>query len=249
MVACQPARAAPTPTDVPPSATSTIAFPTLVPTETPTAGPSGTPTPDLGLEKGALLFTDRFDDPALWRLHQSETGGSSITGGRLSISVRVPRASEVTTRIDSALADVLVEVDVLTELCSPGDEFGLALRVTGLTQYYRFVIGCDGTARAGRLLDEGSRALTWPIPSPAILPSAPSRNHLAILARGDMFHFLVNDVEVLAVRDVSLTAGGIGLLARSGSGGQVSVAFDDLAVHALSDPNAATPTSAPSPPP
>jgi len=251
VAACQPAPAIPIPTSTRalPSPTRTIAFPTLVPTATPTPGASATPTPDLRIETGRLLLSDTFDDEAAWHLSQTETGGSSVSGGRLSLSVRQPRAYQLALRDDGHYTDILVEVDVLTELCSPGDEFGLMLRVVGLTQYYRFIIGCDGTARAGRVLEEGSRALTWPIPSPAILQASPARNHLAVLARGDTFRFLVNDVEVLAVRDVSLVSGGIGFLARAGAGGQVSVAFDDLAVYALTEAVTPTPPTGPTPSP
>ena len=63
-----------------------------------------------------------------------------------------------------------------------------------------------------------------------------------VLARGDTFRFLINDVEVLAVRDVSLASGGLGFVARAGSGGQVSIAFDELAVYALKADEAPTPT-------
>lgn len=196
---------------------------------------------------GRLLLVEPFHDDTPWRLSQSDSGGSSIAGGRLSISVRRPRAYQLATRLDASYADILVEVDVHTELCSPGDEFGLMLRVNGLGEHYRFIIGCDGTARASRVLEEGSRALTWPIPNPAILPSYPAGNRITVLARGDTFRFLVNDVEVLAVRDVSLASGGLGFLARAGSGGQVSVAFDNLTVYALKPDEAPAPTLAASP--
>ena len=198
---------------------------------------------------GQLLLAEPFHDDSPWRLTQSASGGSSIAGGRLSLTVRQPRTYQLVTRIDASYADFLVEVDVHTELCSPGDEFGLMLRVNGLGEHYRFVIGCDGTARASRVLEEGSRALTWPIPNPAILRSSPARNHLTVLARGDTFRFLVNDVELFAVRDVSLASGGLGFVARAGSGGQVSVAFDDLAVYALKGDPTPTPTLAATPRP
>jgi hypothetical protein len=196
---------------------------------------------------GQLLLADAFDDNSQWRLNQSDSGGSSVAGGRLSITVRRPRAYQLATRLDASYSDILVEVDVHTELCSPGDEFGLMLRVNGLGEHYRFVIACDGTARASRVLEEGSRALTWPIANPAILPSSPARNHLTLLARGDTFRFLVNDVELLAIRDVSLASGGLGFVARAGAGGQVSVAFDNLAVYALKADPSATPTLAATP--
>jgi hypothetical protein len=245
LAGCQAAPAAATPTKPAPSATASIAFPTLVPTSTVTPGATASPTPDLTQELGTLLLSDPFDDSEPWRLGVTASGGSSVSGGRLSLSVRQPRAYQLATRLDAVYGDVLVEVDAQTELCTPGDEFGLVLRVHGLAEYYRFLIGCDGTARASRVLEEGSRALTWPVPSPAILGGFPARNHLAVKASGDTFHFLVNNVEVLSVRDVALVSGGIGLFARAGSGGQVSVAFEALTVYALKPFEANVPTATP----
>lgn len=239
----------PTPTSTPLPPTATVAFPTLVPTQTATPGASATPAPNVDAERGQLLLTDSFDDREVWLVSESQSGGSSVGGGRLSISVRERRAYHFVTRSRDFFGDALVEVDVYTELCEPGDEFGLMFRVNSLGEHYRFVIGCDGAARASRALQDGSRGLTLWVSSPAILPLSPVRNHLALLARGDTFHFFVNDVELFTVRDVTLTSGLLGLMARAGPGGQVSVSFDDLTVYALRPlgPPTATPRPTPIP--
>jgi hypothetical protein len=237
----------PTPTAAPPTPTGTVAFPTLIPTSTSTPGASPTPTVDPRADVGALLLNETFDDGAEWVLAQAESGGSSVEGGRLSISVREPRAFQFATRQGDSYGDALVEVDVYTELCAPGDEFGLMFRVNSLGEHYRFVMGCDAAARASRALETGSRALTWWMPNASILPASPVHNHLALHARGDTFRFFVNDVEIFAVRDVSLASGRIGFLARAGSTGQVSVSFDDLIVRALEGDRLPTVTTGPTP--
>jgi hypothetical protein len=244
---CVVASPSPTPTAAIPSPTGTVAFPTLIPTSTSTPGASPTPTVDPRADVGALLLSEPFDDGADWVLAQSVSGGSSVESGRLSISVREARAFQFATRQGDSYGDVLVEVDVYTELCAPGDEFGLMFRVNSLGEHYRFVIGCDGAARASRALEAGSRALTWWIPNASILPASPVHNHLALHARGDTFRFFVNDVEIFVVRDVSLASGRIGLLARAGSTGQVSVSFDDLIIRALEGDRSPTATTGPTP--
>ena len=74
-----------------------------------------------------------------------------------------------------------------------------------------------------------------------------ARTALALLARGDTFRIFVNDVEILSERDASLASGRIGLMARAGPSGQISVSFDDLAVYALNPPGSSTPPAGATP--
>lgn len=222
----------------------TVAFPTVVPTATWTPGATLTPTADLRPGIGPLLLHDRMDEPSAWNLTTTAGGGAAITDGRLTLSVRTPRGYHTAFRAEPVVGDFYAEVDVYTEVCSPGDEVGLTARGNAQGEQYRFLMGCDGTARITRVLEEGSRALTLRVATPVILPGAPAHNHLAIWVRGLDLTFLVNDNEVLTVRDAALTRGAFGLIARAGSEGQVSAGFDDLMVHSLADPNA-TPIAEP----
>jgi len=232
----------------------TVAFPTVVPTATWTPGATLTPTADLRPGIGPLLLHDRMDGPSAWNLTTTAGGGAALTNGRLTLSVRTARGYHTAFRAEPVVGDFYAEVDVYTEVCSPGDEVGLTARGNAQGEQYRFLMGCDGTARITRVLEDGSRALTLRVATPVILPGAPAHNHLAIWVHRLDLTFLVNDNEVLTVRDAALTRGALGLIARAGSGGQVSAAFDDLIVHALADPRATasrepppTQTDAPSP--
>jgi hypothetical protein len=177
-----------------------------------------------------------MDDPSAWELATTASGGAAITDGRLTLSVRTPRAYHSARRPAPIVGDFFAEVDLYIEVCNPGDEIGLTARGRGLVEQYRFLIGCDGTARITRVLEEGSRALTLRVASPAIQAGAPTHNHLAIWLRGIDLKFFVNGEEVLTVRDAALATGNLGVIARAGPGGQVSASFDDLAVYAVTDP-------------
>ena len=146
------------------------------------------------------------------------------------------------------MADFYAEVEVRTELCNAGDEYGLTARGNKLGEHYRFLIGCDGSARITRFLEGGSRALTLRVETPAIIPGAPAVNRLAVWARGLDLKLYVNGEEVAAARDAALDRGTFGLIARAGSGGQLAVSFDDLIVRSLAD-TVLSPATATSPPP
>jgi hypothetical protein len=234
----------PSPTLAAPTVTATVAFPTIIPSATWTPGASLTPTVDLRVDAGPVLLHDSMDDPSVWQLTTGDTGVSAISDGRLTLSVRSARAYHTAHRLEPVVGDFYAEIEVLTEVCHAGDEVGLTARGRGLFEQYRFLIGCDGTARITRVLEEGSRALTLRVSDPAILGGAPARNRLGVWLSGLDLKFLVNGDEVLTVRDAALTQGTLGVIARAGTGGQVSAAFDDLIVYALLDPRL---TPSPSP--
>ena len=227
-----------------PTGTSTVAFPTVIPSATWTPGATLTPTIDLLPELGAQILADPMDDPTAWELATTASGGAAFTDDRLTLSVRTPRVYQSAHRKGPIVGDFFAEVDVITEVCSPGDEIGLTARGGGMGEQYRFLIGCDGTARITRILEDGSRALTLRVASAAIHSGAPAQNHLSVWLRRLDLKFFVNGDEVLTVRDAALTRGYLGVIARAGPGGQVSVGFDNLLIYALADAN---PTTTPIP--
>lgn len=243
-----PPSAAPSTLVPPATATTTVAFPTVIPSSTWTPGPTSTPTSDNRPGIGPILLTDSFDDPSAWDLPTTATGAADIRDGELTLAVRAPHTYQGATRASPAIADFYAEVEVLTKLCNPGDEYGLTVRGNELGEHYRLLIGCDGTARLSRVLQDGSRALTLRVATPAIATGAPAVNRIAVWAHGLDLKLFVNGDEVVAARDAALGEGTFGFIARAGSGGQVAVAFDDLIVRALSV-SGRTPTPATAPPP
>lgn len=226
----------PTATPVPavviaPSAT--IAFPTFAPTSTLTPAPTLSPTPDVLSKLGAMVFTDDFSVNRGWPLGEAATGGTSLQNERLVVAVRQSRQFRIAARDEPHLADFYAEVQLRTELCSSGDEFGILFRMNDLGEHYRYTLSCEGTIRVRRVLLDGSRALVPPEVSPAAFPGAPALNQIAVWALADRFRLFVNGVEILQARDGSLTSGRLGFYVRAGRDGQTTVSFDDLLVREI----------------
>jgi hypothetical protein len=219
-----------------PRATSTASPP---PTPTPSASPS--PTQQAPVAVGELLYAEAFDSPQGWDLLEATAGAASIHNGALVLSVHTRATSILQPSPVEPLGDFYAEVELRPAVCSPGDEFGLVIRLTPSGGHYRVSLLCEGALRLLRVQTDQTNALTGITPSGAIIPGAAGTNLLAISAQGTRLRVFVNRQPVVEDRDARFGVGGIGFFARAGAARQTTVAFDNLAVYAL----AATPTPAP----
>jgi len=215
-------------------------FPTPLASATPTPPPSPTPTPDISTGLGEVLFQDDFAQDRGWTLRAGQGGAVSLLPGRLVVAVHNPGAMLFSLSPAPATADFYLEAELRTELCGQEDEFGLMVRVLPNLDHYLFSLTCDGQARVSRFVSGQEAALVPLTRTGAALPGAPAVNRLAVLARGDQFYFLVNEVEVFSLREASLSSGGFGLAARSRRSPQVTVSLLSFSLRALRP--AATPT-------
>ena len=215
-------------------------FPTPLASATPTPPPSPTPTPDISTGLGEVLFQDDFAQDRGWTLRAGQGGAVSLLPGRLVVAVHNPGAMLFSLSPAPATADFYLEAELRTELCGQEDEFGLMVRVRPNLDHYLFSLTCDGQARVSRFVAGQEAALVPLTRTGAALPGAPAVNRLAVLARGDQFYFLVNEVEVFSLREASLFSGGFGLAARSRRSPQVTVSLLSFSLRALRP--AATPT-------
>jgi hypothetical protein len=133
------------------------------------------------------------------------------------------------------LADFLVEMEVHSEICEAGDEFGFMVRTGGRgnprqDSHYRFLITCDGAVRASRFL-LGTEAPIKPItPTASVLPGAPAVNRIGVSVIGDEFRFFVNDMQVFQLKDGEIPTGRIGVIVRARRAAQTTVSFDEFRV-------------------
>jgi hypothetical protein len=234
LVACASATpeqpAAPQPS---PSPSATVLLATLVPTPTPT--PAMTPTATLSIDlEGITLLEETFSSAAGWTTGESASGATTLMDGRLVVAVRQRLTSRLVVSPAEPAGGVLVEAEVEAQVCSPGDEYGLAFRVAPDQSYYRFTVGCDGSARLTRVLPDRSLALVALEPGRAIVPGTEGANRLAVLASGSSIRCFANGQEVITLRDPVLTFGRTGVVVRAGRGGQTTVAFDFFRVLSLS---------------
>jgi len=187
------------------------------------------------------LYFEDFARPVGWNLGASSAGAVSAPDGRLLLTVHDSAATILQPVPLEPLGDFYAEVEVRPAVCSPGDEYGLTIRVKPSGGHYRISLLCEGAARLLRVLPEQTNALTAVTPSDSIIPGGEGTNRLGIAAQGSRLRLFVNRQLVLEDRDTRLPVGGLGLFAQPGPGGLTTVAFDNLVVYAL----APTPTPAP----
>jgi len=214
---------------------------TAPPSPSDSSSPRPSQTPAAPVAIGGRLYFEDFARPAAWNLQASSSGAVSVLDGRLLLSVHDPAATILQPVPIEPLGDFYAEVELRPVVCSPGDEYGMTIRVKPSGGHYRISLLCEGAARLLRVLPEQTNALTSVTPSDSIIPGGEGTNRLGIAAQGPHLRLFVNRQLVLEDRDSRLPVGGLGLFARPGPGGQTTVAFDNLAVYAL----APTPTPTP----
>ncbi|MFQ5943996.1 MAG: hypothetical protein ACE5JF_10625 [Anaerolineales bacterium] len=222
-----------------PNPTPSPATPNIVasqPLPTPTAPPpTRTAIPEHRIGLGAPDYEDNFESDYGWETGASARGAVSRLDGKLAISVQGPSSTLSSLSPADPLADFFVEIEVHSEICEAGDEFGLMVRTGGRgnprqDSHYRFLITCDGTVRASRFLS-GVEAPIQPItPSADVLPGAPAVNRIGVSAIGDEFHFFVNDRQVFQLEDGEIPTGRIGVIVRARRAAQTTVSFDEFRV-------------------
>ena len=235
------------PTDPPPSSTpitpsATVAFPTLRPTSTFTPPPSATPTAELPIGPGSLVFSDGFTTLKDWTALELAPGGIGVSDGRLVVSVRQANSLFMAISPVDPLGNAFFEVDVRPELCTQNDEFGLAFRVNEAFEHYRFTLTCEGKARVVGVIDGTERILVPDTTSTTIFPGLFLTNRLGVQMEDEQFRFFINGEEVFNDRDLALSTGRIGVVVRARQGGQTTASFDDFSVRLLETAPTPTPT-------
>lgn len=240
LVACQ-AGATPeptlTPSPLPATATQTppatiVWFPPTA-THTPFPTPVVTPTEALPTEVGAPIFKDDFSQPGLWESAPNPGGSVSIVNEELTIAITEPGGFVYAARRGPVLTDFQVEVTAHTSLCAGLDEYGLMLRLTPESDYYRFSLSCDGQVRLDRIYRGGAASLeTW-APGSGVPPGAPGQVRFGVRVAGQEMRFFVADQHQFTIEDPQISAGVIGLFARSANENAVTVSFSQLDVYEL----------------
>lgn len=239
LAACLPKATAlppvPSPTLLPPSQTptaTTVWFPaTATFTPLPTVTLSITPTLDIRPRYGDLIFQDDFTQPENWTLGKMTAGSIVLGKNELSLGVSQPPGYLYSLRRDTNLDDFYVEVTASPSICRGKDEYGLLLRVSPASDFFRFGLTCAGEARLDRYLAGQASSSQPPTPNGAIPPGAPSSSRLAVWAVQRDLRFYVNGVFVFSIRDASLPSGGLGLYVRAAGPDAVTVNFSDLKVY------------------
>ncbi len=219
----------PTPTDTPtivwfpPTDTATL-FPT------PTAGPTVEQLPGLG----DLIFTDSFDQPALWNTASSGLASAAVSLGRLVLSINGSGPlTVVSMSSEPAVGNVYAAATATLSLCLGADEYGMLFRAAPGDNYYRFTINCSGQvrlerSRAGSLTPMMDWLATGDAPT-----GAPASVKLGVWTVNNEMRFFLNDNYQFTASDPTFHTGTLGFFVYANGSSPVTVAFSNLSVYSV----------------
>lgn len=224
-------------TPIPLTATETpLPTPTInwfPPSATPTliTLPTKAPTPEMRPGLGAEIITDDFSRASRWDIASSDEASAAIKNNRLTLSVQ----SEVymlSLRNDLMLTDYYAEITARPSLCRAEDSYGLLIRAS-TSNYYRFALSCNGTARAERVSGGTRLILQQPLPSGDVPPGAPGQVRIGVWAVGREMRLFLNGRFQFTISDPSFPSGALGVFVRSVGETAAVVSFSDLSVQTV----------------
>ena len=178
-----------------------------------------------------MLFSDDFSAHQFWQTGVMDAGNLAYGKNELSLAVAIPKGSLVSLRDKTALGDFYLEITATPTLCEGSDTYGILFRVVSPADFYRFMVSCSGQIRLERLVKGQATLLQDWMFSPQIVPGVPGAYRIGIWASGNVMRFYINNVFQFTRQDTALSAGTIGVFARSMGDNAETVSFSDLIVH------------------
>lgn len=189
-----------------------------------------TPLPTFYPGLGDIIFSDDFSSPGKWLVGDTGSGTVSVSDSELNLVINEPKAFLYSVLEEPQFSDFYVEITASPSLCAGKDEYGLMFRATGNVTYYRYSLSCDGEVRLDRLLSGTAFSPQDWLPSASVPSAAPGTSRLGVWAMGDKLRFFINDELQFTVSDSEISAGSLGVFARSSGDKAVTVSFTDLVV-------------------
>jgi hypothetical protein len=194
--------------------------------------PTASPTPEVAAI-GELILEETFDAPGLWAVGDAGDSSVSVSGGVMAYTQKTPGSFSFRL-IGKQGDDFHAEVNTaLANRCASGDRYGLMFRVQDASNYYAFVIDCDGQYRFLRYVSGAATPLLDWTATPVIERGTQSANTLAVTARGEMFEFAINGSRLATASDGLFAGGRFGLLVGANATRDFTVVFDNLTVNEM----------------
>jgi hypothetical protein len=236
-VAASPATPSPTIDWFPVTSTATASV---------TVPPSPTAIPMPGL--GESLYRDDFSSAEAWLRAKSAGDGSNsviIERNRATLAINFTPGNLSTLQRELVLSNFYAEVAVSVNRCFTTDTYGMIFRAAGDFDSYRFLLNCQGEARAERMRGGVVFPLSDWTASGDIPPGAPGEVRIGVWASGVEMRFFLNGRYQFSVLDPIFRSGTLGFFASSNNPAGLNVSFQDLSVRAVSYLSP-TPTATPS---
>jgi hypothetical protein len=130
------------------------------------------------------------------------------------------------------LRDFYLETKVNIGLCKSNDVYGLIVRAISEYNYYRFLVDCQGYARAERVRD-GATTLMQDWTPTGLPPGAPLDVSLGVWVVGSEMRLFANNAYIFSVKDPVFTEGTVGIFARASGDSPVTVSFSKMAIYSV----------------
>jgi hypothetical protein len=228
------------PTPLPPTETATITstvtatidwFPA---TATSTLRPTQIiePTPEMRPGVVSLLIDDLLSSGSQWQTGRFSAGNITQVNNSLTIAIQQSRASLLSLEMKNILRDFYLETKVNIGLCKSNDVYGLIVRAVSEYNYYRFLVDCQGYARAERVRD-GATTLMQDWTPTGLPPGAPLDVSLGVWVVGSEMRLFANNAYIFSVKDPVFTEGTVGIFARASGDSPVTVSFSKMAIYSV----------------
>jgi hypothetical protein len=189
-----------------------------------------TPTPEILVGLGEIIYEDRFVSSEGWLLPQTQRGEINIGNGEINIIINEPGSYFDGFLEEPDLNQYYAEITANPVLCSPQDEYGFLFSVSGINQYIRLALNCSGEVRMDQLL-AGSTTLLYPRTRVASIPAgALSVTKIAVLVMIDEIHIYINGDLLFSLEGQQNSKGSFGIFARSIGETAMTVSFSDLVI-------------------
>jgi len=228
------------PTPLSPTETATVTptitattdwFPaTATPTRRPTQLIEATPEMRPGV--GSLLIENLLSSGSQWQTGRFSVGNITLVNDTLTLAIQQPKASLLSLETKNLLRDFYLETKVNIGLCKSNDVYGLVVRAISEYNYYRFLVDCQGYARAERVRD-GATTLMQDWTPTGLPPGAPLDVSLGVWVLGSEMRLFANNAYIFSVKDPVFTEGTVGIFARADGDSPVTVSFSEMAVSAV----------------
>jgi hypothetical protein len=218
------------------TATETILW--FPPTDTPTITPipvTLTSTPEQKPNLGEVIVSDDFTHPGMWLLGHFDDGVIALGVNELTLAVSSPGGELTTFRQEPTLTNFYYEVNASPNLCASGDAYGLVIRAANNTDFYTFLLSCNGQVRVER--DRVSERIVmqdWIYTIGPVTPDIGGSTRLGVWVYGRELRFFVNGVFQFGLSDPTFPRGLVGLAARSAGSTAVTINFSDLIILEIS---------------
>lgn len=228
------------PTPMPPTNTETIT-PTVTATidwfpatETPTPRPTQViePTAEMRPDIGSVLVENLFETPAEWYTGSFSSGNITLVNDSLTLAIQQPKMNQLSLELETIFRDFNVETKVNINLCRGEDVYGLVVRAASEINYYRFLLNCDGLARAERVRN-GETTLMQDWTPTGLPPGAPQEVSIGVWVSGKEMRLFANNAFVFSVSDPVFPEGRIGVFARASGDNPVTINYSEMEIRSV----------------